>query len=400
MQYRIDKKSGQKLSVLGLGCMRFPRSLGAIDMKKAESIIMTSIEQGINYFDTAWMYPGSEEALGTVLEKNRSRNKIYIATKLPSMMVKKTEDLDRFFSEELNHLRTDHVDYYLIHNLPDFISWEYLVKLGIEPWIAAKKKNGQIKQIGFSFHGTAGEFLKILAAYPWEFTQIQYNYSDENYQAGVRGLKKAAETMPVIIMEPLLGGKLAGNLPPEAQNIFRTADRHDDSPAAWGLRWVWNQSEAAVVLSGMTTPAQVIENAALADACPAGSLTAEELEIYGRVREVFNKAYKIHCTGCAYCMPCPREINIAGCFAAYNTSYSMGWSAGIKQYIMNTGIVSVKRSGPVNCTSCGSCQSRCPQNIPIIENLKQVRRRMEPLPVRAIIKAARAIMGRKMPRLD
>ena len=388
MQYRTDKKTGRKLSVLGLGCMRFPRGL-SIDIKKAEAIVMTSVEKGINYFDTAWMYPGSEEALGTILEKNHIRDKVYIATKLPAMLIKKTEDFDRYFNEELKRLRTDRIDYYLIHNLPDLDSWEYLVRLGIEPWIAAKKKTGQIGQIGFSFHGTIVEFNKIFDAYSWEFTQIQYNYSDENFQAGVKGLKKAAETIPVIIMEPLLGGKLAGNLPPEARNIF-----HGHSPAAWGLRWVWNQAEATVVLSGMTDPAQVIENAALTDSCPAGSLSAEELEIYDKVRKVFNASNKISCTGCAYCMPCPKGINISGCFAAFNASYSMGWTQGVKQYVMNTGIVSVKSSGPENCVACGKCEKHCPQKIKIIENLKQVRRRLSPLPVRILVKIVRAFMGR------
>ena len=392
MQYRIDKKTGRKLSVLGLGCMRFPRNFAGIDMKKTETIIMTSIEQGINYFDSAWMYPGSEEALGVILEKNHVRDKIYIATKLPSMLVRKASDFDRYFNEELKRLRTDSIDYYFIHNLPDFVSWQRLVDMDIESWIAAKKKNGQIGQIGFSFHGSTGEFYKILDAYPWEFTQLQYNYSDENFQAGVKGLKKAAQTMPVIIMGPLLGGRLAGNLPPAALNIFRSAGGY--TPAAWGLRWVWNQSEAAVVLSGMTNPSQIIENAALADACPAGSLSPEEMEVYGKVQEIFNAAHKINCTGCAYCMPCPGGVNISDCFAAYNTSFTMGWFAGAKQYMMCTGIVSVKRSGAANCNACGKCENNCPQKIPVIESLKQVQKRLEPLPVRVIVKAARAFMGR------
>jgi predicted aldo/keto reductase-like oxidoreductase len=387
--------------------MRFPRSLAATDMKKAEAVVMTSIEQGINYVDTAWMYPGNEEALGTVLENNAARNKVYIATKLPAMLVKKAGDMDRFFEEELKRLRTDHIDYYLIHNLADLFSWETLAALGIEDWIAAKKKSGQIGQIGFSFHGAAGEFFKILAAYPWEFCQIQYNYSDERYQAGVEGLKKAAETMPVIIMEPLLGGKLAAGLPKAAVDIFRGYGRDKDgvdragpggeacSPAGWGLRWVWNHSEATVVLSGMTSPAQVIENAALADRSAAGSLAPEELALYGRVREIFNASYKIHCTGCGYCMPCPRGVNLPGCVAAYTTSFVMGWGAGMQQYMTGTGISSAKNAGPAACVSCGKCESHCPQHIPVIKSLRAVRRRMEPLPVRALVRVVRAFLGRK-----
>ena len=393
MQYRIDKKTGRKLSVLGLGCMRFPRNLGNTDLKKAENIVLSSIEKGINYFDTAWMYLGNEEALGIVLERNRARDKIYIATKLPSMLIGKPGDFDHFFNEELKRLKTDRIDYYLIHNLPDFHSWEHLVKLGIEQWISENKKNGRIGQIGFSFHGTAGEFLKILEAYPWEFCQIQYNYSDENYQAGVGGLKKAAETMPVIIMEPLLGGKLVNNLPKAAVEIFKNAKGGVYSPAAWGLRWLWNQEEVTVVLSGMTDTAQVEENCALTDACTAGSLGEEELALYGKVTEVFNKSYKIYCTGCSYCIPCPKGVNIPGCFAAYNTSYVLGWGIGIKQYTMNTGIVSAKSYSPLNCIGCGKCEAHCPQKIPIIASLKLVQRRFEFFPIGLVIKAVRAFMG-------
>ncbi|GHV85003.1 aldo/keto reductase [Spirochaetia bacterium] len=391
MLYRIDKKTGNKLSALGLGCMRFPKKLGGIDIKKAEVIIKTAIEKGINYFDTAWMYPGSEEALGLVLEKNQLRDKVYIASKLPVFLVDKAKDIDHFFNEELKRLRTNSIDYYLMHNLTGLDPWNDMVNLGIKEWITAKKESGQIGRIGFSFHGALGDFEKLLEAYPWEFCQIQYNYSDVNFQAGIRGLKKAAETMPVIIMEPLLGGKLANGLPPAALKLFR-AYAPERTPAAWGLRWLWNQSEAAVVLSGMSDPAQVTENAALAEGCSAGSLAAEELEIYDKVREVFNASYKVHCTGCAYCMPCPHGVNIPGCFAAYNTSYVMGWAAGLQQFLSSTGLAS-NTSGPERCVSCGTCEEHCPQKIPIIAHLKQVRKRMEPFFVRILIAVVRKFIG-------
>jgi predicted aldo/keto reductase-like oxidoreductase len=393
MQYRIDKKSGRKLSVLGLGCMRFPKNLGNIDLKKAENIVLSSINKGINYFDTAWMYPGNEEALGVILDRNRIRDKIYIAAKLPSMVVGKPGDFDHYFNEELKRLRTDHIDYYLIHNLPDLNTWEHLVRLGAESWISGNKNSGRIGQIGFSFHGTSGEFLKIIGAYDWDFSQIQYNYSDENYQAGVVGLKKAAETMPVIIMEPLLGGKLTSNLPREARELFQKEKGGIYSPAAWGLRWLWNQDEVTVVLSGMTDAAQVEENCALTDECLPGSLTADELAVYRNVKEIFNKAYKIHCTGCSYCMPCPNRVNIPGSFTAYNTSFVMGWGLGIKQYTTNIGILSPKSFSPKNCTACGKCEKHCPQNIPIIESLKTVKKRFEFFPISLILAMARAFFG-------
>ena len=393
MQYREDKKSGRKLSVLGLGCMRFSKNLGNINIEKAENTILSSIENGINYFDTAWMYRGSEEALGSILERNRLRDRVYIASKLPAMLINKQRDFDHFFNEQLKRLRTDHIDYYLIHNLADLVSWEYLAHLGIEEWIAGKKRDGAIGQIGFSFHGTADEFLKILSSYSWELCQIQYNYSDENYQAGVKGLKKAAGTMPVIVMEPLLGGKLANNLPKAAEEIFEKAPPPRYSPAGWGLRWLWNQEEVTVVLSGMNDPRQVAENAALAGACNAFSLSAEDLLLYNKVREVFNSRNKIPCTGCAYCMPCPYGVNIPGCLAAYNTSYIMGFGAGLQQYMMNTSIVSAHSSSPLNCTACRKCETRCPQKIPIVESLKLARKRMEFFPLGIGFKAVRAFMA-------
>jgi predicted aldo/keto reductase-like oxidoreductase len=381
--------------------MRFPRNFTSIDMKKAEEIIMTAFERGVNYFDTAWMYPGSEECLGTILEKNGIRDKVYIASKLPIALVKKTGDFERFFSEELRRLKTDRIDYYLMHMLTDLSFWKSLLSLGIDSWIAEKKRSGQIRQIGFSFHGSGEEFLQLLDAYPWEFCLIQYNYSDENFQAGIRGLRKAAGTMPVIIMEPLLGGRLVNGLPKGAERIFNGARNRDGkplSPAAWGLRWVYNQEEAAVVLSGMSSVSQLIENAELADATAAGSLSPEELDVYRRVREVFNASYKIRCTGCGYCMPCPRGVNIPGCFATYNTSYAMGLFTGIKQYATTVGISAEFMSGPSNCIACGKCEGRCPQKIPIAEGLRRVRRRMEPPWVSIAIAGMRAFLGRKSRR--
>jgi predicted aldo/keto reductase-like oxidoreductase len=310
MQYRIDKKSGNRLSVLGFGCMRFPRSLGAIDMRKTEALIREAVARGVNYFDTAYMYGGSEEALGTVLWRNGLRDKVYIATKLPLISCRGSGDFDKFFNKELERLRTDHIDYYLLHMLTGINQWEQFRDWGIEAWMAEKKKSGQIRQMGFSFHGSRDEFLKLLDVRPWDFCQIQYNYSDENFQAGVAGLKKAAETMPVIIMEPLLGGKLAA--PPRlAAEIFAKAGP-DQSPAAWALNCVWNQEEPTVVLSGMNEEGQLTENLAWADKSRPGMLSAAEQEAYRRVIALLNAAYKIRCTGCNYCMPCPRNVNIPG----------------------------------------------------------------------------------------
>ncbi|MDR1211557.1 MAG: aldo/keto reductase [Spirochaetaceae bacterium] len=393
MQYREDTKSGNRLSVLGFGCMRFGRTLsGAIDLKKAESLIVRAVEGGVNYFDTAYMYPGSEEALGAVLEKNGLREKVYVATKLPIAFCRGHEDFDKFFTQELKRLRTSYVDYYLLHMLTDLHYWETLKSWGIETWMEEKKKAGLVRSMGFSFHGIQGEFLKLLDAYPWDFCQIQYNYSDENFQAGAGGLKKAAEKMPVIIMEPLLGGRLA-RPPRAAAELFKKANPAR-SPAAWALNWIWDQKEAAVALSGMNEASQLEENLTLADAALPGMITGEEREVYRRVKALFNASYKIPCTGCNYCMPCPQNVNIPGSFGAYNTSFLINWFWGMQQYATSTTLTSEKLSSPRLCVKCGKCESRCPQHLPVIQYLGKVRRRMEPLPVRLIVAAARAVLRR------
>jgi predicted aldo/keto reductase-like oxidoreductase len=391
MQYRPDKKTGNKLSVLGFGCMRFSKTVsGAVDLKKAGSLIARAVEGGVNYFDTAYMYPGSEEALGAVLEKQGLRDKVYIATKLPIAFCRGPGSFDKFFNQELKRLRSSHIDYYLLHMLTDVHSWDTLKSWGIEKWIEEKKKAGLIRSIGFSFHGIRGEFLKLLEVYPWDFCQIQYNYSDENFQAGAAGLKKAAEKMPVIIMEPLLGGRLA-RPPRAAAEIFKKADSLR-SPAAWALNWIWDQEEAAVVLSGMNEAAQLEENLKLADAALPGMISGEEKDVYRQVKDVFSRAYKIRCTGCNYCMPCPQNVNIPGCFAAYNTSFLINWFWGMQQYVTSAAVSSERSSGSGLCVKCGHCESRCPQHIPIITSLEAVRRRMEPLPVRVLFALSRAIL--------
>jgi predicted aldo/keto reductase-like oxidoreductase len=393
MQCRVDKKSGNELSILGFGCMRFPRSMGAIDMRKTEGLIMEAIRRGVNYFDTAYIYPGSEEALGTILEKNRVRDQVFIATKLPLVVVRGHEDFDKFFNKQLERLRTDHIDYYLMHMLTDMNLWEKLREWGIADWIQEKKQAGAIRQAGFSFHGAQDAFLKLLEAYPWDFCQIQYNYTGENYQAGTAGLKKAAETMSVVIMEPLLGGKLVGGLPSEAAALFKQADP-ELSAAAWGLKWVWNQPEVTLLLSGMNEQSQLEENLNLADTSLPEMLTEQEHAIYRQVLAVFNASYKIRCTGCNYCMPCPRNVNIPGCFAAYNASFSMGFVLGMQQYTTSTAITSDQMSGAGRCVKCGKCEQHCPQHIPIRQSLELVRKRMEPFWYRGITSIARVVLGK------
>jgi predicted aldo/keto reductase-like oxidoreductase len=377
--------------------MRFPKTFGSIDMRKTEELVMRAVEGGVNYFDTAWIYSGSEEALGAVFEKNKVREKIHIAAKLPVILLRGPADFDRYFNKELERLRTDYVDYYLMHMLTDMDLWAKLKGWGIENWIAEKKKAGRIRRIGFSFHGSRDEFIKIVDDYDWEMCLMQYNYSDENFQAGVTGLKKAAEKMPVMIMEPLLGGKLAAGLPAAAMDIFKQANP-GLSPAGWGLNWVWNQEEVTLLLSGMNDMAQLEENLRLADTARPGMLKSTELDVYRQVLELLNRSYKIRCTGCNYCMPCPRGVNIPGCFTAYNTSFSIGYAAGMQQFITSTALTSERSSSPSLCVKCGKCESHCPQHLPIIKSLGLVRRRMEPFWLRLGGVVARAFLGKKRKR--
>ena len=262
MKYRLDRY-GNRISQLGYGCMRFSKKGTGIDYEKAEKEVLLAIEQGVNYFDTAYIYPGSEECLGRILDENKCRDRVNIATKLPQYIIRSSAAIDKTFHEELSRLRTDHIDYYLMHMFTDYAEWEHLKGLGIEQWIARQKAEGSIRQIGFSYHGETGMFLKILDTYDWDFCQIQYNYLDEHTQAGRKGLQAAAKKgVPVIIMEPLRGGKLV-NLPDKAKNVL-ACDSNGYTPAELGLRWLWDQPEVTCVLSGMNSEEMINENTRIA----------------------------------------------------------------------------------------------------------------------------------------
>ncbi|MCL2815785.1 MAG: aldo/keto reductase [Oscillospiraceae bacterium] len=373
MQYRTDEKSKNQLSILGFGCMRFPRNLTTqTDMKKTERLIMKAVENGVNYFDCAYIYGGSEETLGTVLDKNGVREKVYIATKLPLMKCAAYEDFDKLFETQLQRLRTGYIDYYLMHNLSDMGLWKELCALGIEKWISEKKAGGQIKQAGFSFHGTQNEFMALLDAYNWDFVQIQYNYVNINYQAGQAGLQKAAKMgMPVMVMEPLLGGKLANGLPKKAKELFLGADANL-SFAARALCWLWNQKEVTVVLSGMNDGAQLDENLKTAEKSAPDMFTNKENDVFAMVAEAFGAFYKIPCTGCNYCMPCPKNVNIPGCFAAYNMSYAVGMISAVQLYATSTGGFSPQKDYSAGqCVKCGACEKKCPQHLSVMKDLKE-----------------------------
>ena len=373
MKYRLDKRNNKELSILGMGCMRFPKNFA-----ESEELVCQAVEMGINYFDTAYLYPGNEELLGKIVAKNQLRDKMYIATKLPLMIIKNDKDFDKFFLKELERLQTNYIDYYLMHMITSYAQWEALCKLGIEKWIQDKKKNGSIRQIGFSFHGEKSEFFKILDSYDWEFCQLQYNYSDENYQAGIQGVKQVAKRgIPLIIMEPLLGGKLVQGLPTEAVNVLNKADS-GKSPAEWALRWLWNQPEVSVVLSGMNAMSQLEENVKAAQNMEVGAFSNTEKAAIEEVRNIFRQSNKIPCTGCGYCLPCPKNVNIPACFSAYNATFALDKKTGVQQYMLSTGPLAEQESRASLCVGCHKCEHHCPQNIKIAEELKTVKQKMEP----------------------
>lgn len=391
MRYRND------ISILGYGCMRFTTRNNKIDIDKAEKEILKALELGVNYFDTAYIYPGSEEALGIIMERNRIRDKIILATKLPQYFVKNRSSLDRYLNEELKRLRTDHLDVYLLHHMTDYAQWEFLESVGIREWIEEKKKEGRIRNIGFSFHGNTEMFLKILNAYDWDTCLVQYNYMDETSQAGREGIKKAYEKgVKVFIMEPLRGGKLVDLLPSKAKEHIAN-DPHGWTPAEWAFRWLWDQKEITCVLSGMNSIEMIEENCKIASEAEIGSYGGSELKMISDIKEYINENTKVNCTGCRYCQPCPKGVDIPGIFAAYNHMFSEGKRQGRREYFQAVSL----RLEPAEaslCIKCGKCELHCPQSIPIREKLVEADKALRPLHYKVASKLARHFMVKKRRR--
>ncbi len=375
MQYRKDRK-GNDISLLGYGCMRFTRKGPSVDIDKAEKEVMAAIEGGVNYLDTAYIYPGSEAAVGEILARNGCRDKVYIATKLPHYLIKSMEGMEKTFQEELKRLRTDHIDYYLMHMLTDAATWEKLISLGIESWIESKLSSGQIRNIGFSYHGSTDMFKQLVDAYDWDFCQIQYNYMDEHSQAGAEGLRYAAgKGLPVIIMEPLRGGRLVNLLPESAKDLFRQ-DPEGRSPAELAFKWLYDQPEVTCVLSGMNSPGMVEENLKTAQTAHPGCMTDSDKELVARVCEEIRRSVKVGCTGCGYCMPCPMGVDIPGTFRCYNAMYSEKKSSGRMDYLQCTAMRRNTASAS-QCVQCGKCEQHCPQHIQIRNELKNAAGELE-----------------------
>jgi uncharacterized protein len=381
MQYRKMPKSGDELSILGFGCMRLPILAGKIDEPRAIAQIRLAIDNGVNYVDTAWPYHGgaSEPLLGKAL-RDGYRERVKVATKLPSWLVETREDMDRLLNAQLERLGTDHIDYYLVHTL-DGPLWDKMSALGVGEFLDQALADGPIRNAGFSFHGLGADFSRIVDGYPWTFCQIQYNYLDREFQAGEAGLKyAAAKGLGVIAMEPLRGGNLGLPTPPPAVAELWKGAPVQRTPVEWALRWVWNHPEVTLLLSGMNEEAHIKENLAIADAAQAGSLSAAELALVDRASSTYKNLMQVGCTGCGYCMPCPVGVHIPGCFDIYNKMHMFNnvEEASFMYALRMCGRLVGSAPGYASqCVSCGACVEKCPQQIAIPQMLAKVAAEME-----------------------
>lgn len=382
MLYRKVPQNGDELSILGFGCMRLPvKEDGSIDEERATRQVRYAIDHGVNYVDTAWPYHmgESEPFLGRALADGY-REKVRLATKLPSWLVESREDMDRLLNTQLKRLNTDHIDYYLLHGLAGEV-WDKLELLGVIDFLNKAKDDGRITNAGFSFHGPIGDFKRIIDAYPWTFCQIQYNFMDERNQAGTEGLKYAASKgLGVIVMEPLLGGNLASPVPAEVKDIWDVAETKR-TPAEWAFRWVWNHPEVTVVLSGMNEESHIEENLKIASEAYPNSLTDAELQLVKKVEQKYRQLMKIGCTGCRYCMPCPSGVNIPECFEIYNNLHMFGNVEGARftYAVRMSGVFTNTEPGGFasQCIECGQCMEKCPQSLKIPDLLKAVAEELE-----------------------
>ncbi|MDP2790958.1 MAG: aldo/keto reductase [Rectinemataceae bacterium] len=378
MHYRRLGKTGIEVSTLGFGCMRLP-TLGApdrIDESAATRLLHEAIDAGVNYIDTAWFYHSavamagageSEPFVGRALSGGPGegwRNRVYLATKLPQQLIKTREEMDGFLARQLERLQTDHIDFYLVHGL-NGDSWNRMRDLGVREFLDKARERGLIRHAAFSFHGKKEDFPRIIDEYDaWAFGQIQYNYIDTDYQAGISGLRYAAEKgLGVVVMEPLKGGRLANKVPPEMQAVF-DARPEGWSPAEWALRYVWNEPGVSLLLSGMGEKTQLEENLRVAGEATAGAMTAEMLEVYAAARIALQSRTKVECTACRYCQPCPFGVQIPECLASLNAAALWDTKdAWLTEW-------SQVKGKPDTCTECGKCEEACPQELPIRKLLK------------------------------
>ncbi|PKK88034.1 MAG: aldo/keto reductase [Candidatus Wallbacteria bacterium HGW-Wallbacteria-1] len=381
MQYRTFGKTGEKVSVLGFGCMRLP-ILGndhtKINEPEAVKMIRYAIDHGVNFIDTAYPYHSNDFSKGGMSEPlvaralaDGYRKKVKIQTKLPSWLINSPQDFDKYLNEQLQRLNTAQIDFYILHAL-NRKTWDNLKKHGAIEFLERAKKDGRIKHAGFSFHDTKEVFMEIVDANDWDFCLIQYNYLDEDFQQGKEGLDRAIQKgMGIAIMEPLKGGNLVKELPAEAEEIFKSS-KVKHTKAEWAFKWLWNNPGIHVVLSGMSLMDHVKENVQTACKSAPNSLSADELARFAGVQEAFRKTRKVNCTKCRYCMPCPFGVDIPKNFQHYNDSFLFG-SKGAKDKLKRaySFLISENESAK-KCTGCGLCETHCPQKIKIREKMAEI----------------------------
>ena len=389
MVKRVVKRNGDEIFPLGLGAMRLPTKNNSIDREKAQEFILYAINKGVNYIDTAYAYHGgeSESFLGEILsladnDGVKYRDKVKLSTKLPSWMVRSREDMDAFLNEQLGKLQTASIDYYYVHSV-DLSTILRLKDLGLYEFLEKAKSEGKIKNTGFSYHGSPHEFNELIDDFDWDMVLVQYNYLDVNAQAGIRGIQYAYEKdIAVFVMEPLKGGLLAGELPKDVTDLFDSVDS-ERSSVDWALSWVLNQKEITCVLSGMGSLEQIKENMAIAERVEVNSLSDEELDILDKAQGIFNSMMKINCTGCGYCLPCPKGVNIPDCFNVYNEKYLFDkkllgvFPGAMANYYMIVGGITNKQSSAGLCNHCGRCKRLCPQSLDIPNELDRVKSEFE-----------------------
>lgn len=382
MLYREMGKTGEKVSILGFGCMRLPikGSYDQIDSEKASKLLDYALDQGINYLDTAYPYHGistshggnSEIFLGDYLTESGRRDEVHLATKLPTWLLENEGDMENFLTQQLKRLQTDCIDFYLLHSLKEK-QWFNMEVLGVLEFLDEAVADGRIKYTGFSSHDETDFVKEVVDSYNWDICQIQYNYLDENIQAGKEGLHYASNKgLGMVIMEPLKGGVLANHVPPEVQEIWNES-QFERTPAEWAFCYLWDIPEISVVLSGMNTLNQLKENLNTAENSSPNSMTSEEKEIMDEVKKVYQDKIAVECSACGYCMPCPSGINIPKCFSYLNQAEMFeDYSEVRNQYYFM--LKETEMAG--NCLECGLCEELCSQHIPIREKLKEVAHKM------------------------
>jgi predicted aldo/keto reductase-like oxidoreductase len=388
MRYKKIDKTGEELSILGYGCMRYPRKNGRVDFEETKRQIRMAIDNGVNYFDTAYMYSQSEEILGKIL-LDGYREKVKIATKVQISKINCVEDITKIFQKQLKRLQTDYIDYYLLHDI-NIEDWEKFREMDLLSFIKDEQSKGEIKNFGFSFHGNINNFKKILDDYDWDMTLIQYNYIDENYQVGKEGLEYAAsKSVGIMIMEPLRGGMLINKLSNESKKLIEDFPIKR-SPAEWGLRWLWNDEKVDVVISGMNKQEDIMENIAIASEMKPNSLNESELELINKLKNSFKDNIAVDCTGCGYCLPCPYGVDIPLSFSFFNDKVLFGGVRFPVFYLLKT---MENKSYASACVKCGACEKKCPQNILIMKELDNVKYSLEKWYYKVIYKIFNLLNG-------